>query len=187
MIMLSVLQWGLKWGSLTPWKHSICFPLRYPSDGSRVGCEIRVTPCDKKRAFIFLINTVITGLFVFHCGVSRSPEEIKRLVCFRINKYIWWIERSSISYLEIFFLLLLLLLFNPNKSHDLWCGITASQNVFIHSEASSSHLSSFLKYYQYNWYACKQKFTFNTQNVLIINALWLFSLCFADSTLMNNT
>jgi len=43
----------------------------------------------KKQAFIFLKDTVITVKFVFHCSMSSSAEEMRHLVSFQINNYIW--------------------------------------------------------------------------------------------------
>ncbi len=93
---------------------TVCFSPQIPVWWEPRSLQMERTHSDRTQAYIFLINTVITSLFVFKCSVSSSPENARHPVSFRINNYIWWIESSSVLQLEGFS-------FICNQRQDLWC------------------------------------------------------------------
>ena len=101
---------------LSFWAHAVkavhVFHPHIPVSWEQRSLQMEMAHGDRKKAYIFLINTIITSLFDTHCSVSSSPEEIRCLVSFQINNYIWWIERSSILQLEDFSIIC-------NQRHDL--------------------------------------------------------------------
>lgn len=87
--------------SLIKSKYAMFSPPQMPVWWESLSLQIEMISSDKKQASSFLVSTIITSLFVIHCNVPSCPEEIRRLVSFRINNC-WWIDSSFTWQLEAF-------------------------------------------------------------------------------------